>query len=401
MEDNLKFFWKKPKDKYIENEYKLENLIDIEDESAKKIENDIKNSDKIILEVKSKKERRQYIETYKERISSCQLHVEKAKKEFIAIGEYLADIQTIEKLDEKTKSEISRLVKREIVLTGDKNASKNPQINMSEVDFNMLASLEDKMPQIIREMDEDEKDALTVKTDLNHIKGEKASLAFDKIELIKRLKLLAKSIRIAVSSDIFIAFILVYLAVYNDVDVQNLSWLVALLSAGVFAMIFVLNRKATYELVMTDKKLVKAVSLLNKYKLRYVNIKSKLDYQYEKHHVNNSYELSLKFKSYKKVKKEREKYNIATDQLYATTKDLEKLIRSMNLNDYNVWLIQRDVFVSNDKLLEIKKDLLLRKQKMKATIDYNEELIEDAKQKIKELILEKPEYAKEMLDILA
>lgn len=51
------------------------------------------------------------------------------------------------------------------------------------------------------------------------------------------------------------------------------------------AIIFLVQRNSLYQFRLCDKKMARAVTLLNKTKIKYVNIAGSVDYQYEKYGV--------------------------------------------------------------------------------------------------------------------
>ena len=60
--------------------------------------------------------------------------------------------------------------------------------------------------------------------------------------------------------------------------------------------------------MMSEKKMIKAIGLLNSVKIKFINISNLLDYSHSKYMVNSSSELTFLWEQYVKVKDEDKRY---------------------------------------------------------------------------------------------
>jgi hypothetical protein len=163
------------------------------------------------------------------------------------------------------------------------------------------------------------------------------------------------------------------------------------------AFIVTYNQNQEKELRLTEKKLNKAIGLINKHKLKYVNVKSRLDYMYDTHGVANSYELSEMWRLYLVVKKEREVIMKTSDELYKSTEGLLNELEKLKLYDSSVWSSQVEAIVEPREMQEVRHVLNVRRQKLKTSIDFNMKTVERNKERISEIVKNNPNMAKEVI----
>lgn len=126
--------------------------------------------------------------------------------------------------------------------------------------------------------------------------------------------------------------------------------------AAVFiGIIFGMYNKTVYELKLAEARLNKAITLLNKVKIKYVNVVSRLEYAYEKHSVKSAYQLNKLWSVYLKLQKEHEVYNKASNRLIEAEESLVALLKQMDIRDSNVWVSQAYAIVDRRKWKRLKQ----------------------------------------------
>ena len=159
---------------------------------------------------------------------------------------------------------------------------------------------EDEIKDILKEMYDDEQECQRLKTDMHQIEGEKIALKYEKKDAIEKLNLIRKLAKMGVAAAIIIILMFVTAQVYTEKDFVVGVYVVVVAALAMGAALIAFNQKYTAELKMSELKLNKAVGLMNKYKLLYVNVKSRLDYEYESNGVKSSYELNDLWRLYLK-----------------------------------------------------------------------------------------------------
>ena len=171
--------------------------------------------------------------------------------------------------------------------------------------------------------------------------------------------------------------------------------------AAVFALLIcILLRNTNYRTKLSEKKLSRAVTLLNKTKIKYVNIHNSVEYQKSKYGVHNSLELSKEYEAYLTEKQKEEKFRKSSAELVDATERFSEKIKALNLYDRAIWEKQIEVFSDPKALADVKQTLSARRQKLRERIDYNMERIEEAKKAIINFINKHPELSNEVMGIV-
>jgi hypothetical protein len=143
-----------------------------------------------------------------------------------------------------------------------------------------------------------------------------------------------------------------------------------------------------------------AISLLNKTKIKYVNITNAVDYAHEKYHVHNARELEYQWEQYQEAVRERERMSLANQDLDYYNRKLVKELKKYQLYDADVWVDQPLALVNPSEMSELKHNLLVRRQKIRARLQYNADVVESERAKIDRLMKLNPEYADEIREII-
>ena len=167
------------------------------------------------------------------------------------------------------------------------------------------------------------------------------------------------------------------------------SLLAAILSVGMVAILKVTERNV----LITEIKLNKTIGLLNKIKIKYINVSNTLDYEYSKFGVKSAYELEKKFKLYKEMKEEQNRMLDMTSSLNSAESDLENILRKLGVYDTHVWFGRVKALINPKEMVEVRHELNTRRYKLRQQIEYNEKRIEEAKSNIKNATLSNPEHS--------
>ena len=100
-------------------------------------------------------------------------------------------------------------------------------------------------------------------------------------------------------------------------------------------------------------------------------------------------------------KAERHSYEQAERELDQCQKELLHALRRYQIKDPMIWLHQTAAILDRKEMVEIRHNLIIRRQSLRRRMDYNKEVIAGkAQAEIKDLAESYPEYAKEILDIV-
>ncbi len=161
-------------------------------------------------------------------------------------------------------------------------------------------------------------------------------------------------------------------------------------SAGAAAIaitvLFVKYADTEKELARVETAANKLIHLQNKVKIRYVNNTNLLEYLYLKYGVEE--------------KEERRQYAEAEAKLEYYRKQLIRLLIQFRVKDPERWVMQPGAIIDARERLEIRHDLVARRQALRKQLAYNQQLAEAAQQEIKDVAAEYPHYAAEIAEMV-
>ncbi len=369
----LLFGRKKPKrieeDIYEKGEFSLDYV----DEAAAFMSIDKGIVEEALNEEKNTRsiDRSSFIESCREQIDTCQKRIDDAKREYSLVNNYLNDIQTLEQLEGERREQLLYYAKRIRTLNESKRELRQFTSRMPGDKYLYMQRMEGQMQTILQEMKESEELCDRLKMDLNNIEGEKFALKQEESHAARMINNVRSLFKISIITYVSILVILLIAQLAFEADMKIPVYATIMMAVATAAVILVLNQKYYGELKLTGLKMQKAIRLLNKYRLRYVNAKSVLDYVYEKNNVKTSYELAENWAVYLSVKKEQEAYEKNNDELYKNISDMEAFLNDIKLYDASIWPAQVEAILDGREMTEVRHTLNVRRQKLRKSIEYN------------------------------
>lgn len=148
--------------------------------------------------------------------------------------------------------------------------------------------------------------------------------------------------------------------------------MIAVLAGG---YIFIRYQDAVRDIKRADVNRNHAVSLENHVKIKYVNIKNAVDFTCEKYHVRNAYELQFVYEQYQEEAREKAKFRKTSDELDYYSKALIQHLLKHDMYDARTWLNHANAIIDSRELVELKHDLITRRQRLRARIEYSTDSI--------------------------
>ena len=112
-----------------------------------------------------------------------------------------------------------------------------------------------------------------------------------------------------------------------------------------------------------------AINLLNVVCMKYANVTKAVEYTKDKYGVHNSTELNYTWEQYVTAVKEKEKFLRNNDDLEYFNGRLIRLLQRIDLYDRKIWLDQTKALIDEDEMVEIKHNLVKRRQKIRGHIE--------------------------------
>lgn len=348
----------------------------------------------------SKEDRIIFLKENCEQILEASRQIDEAKGEYQIVTDYLTDIQKIERADLEEKQIIEDAARRIITLTRERSNYQKSEIKITDTQFRNIQKYESEALTSMKQMCENEDYNKSIKNDMRCLQKEKKLVRKQKREIIEKQKYL-KGISIIMCvlvGSLFLLFMLISYAFEKEMTIPYIMTIImAAISAG---YIVYESRKNHYEIVIVERKMNRAIGLLNKVKIKYVNTTNALDYAYEKFSVTSGAEFQYRWEQYLKAKEASKRYQKNTELLNKFSEVLMEVLEELDVTDTEIWVYQAIAILDPKEMVEIRHRLNTRRQKLRERIDYNTQLKEMGIEEIEKLIQQKPEYRTEVIEIL-
>lgn len=296
---------------------------------------------------------------------------EDAREEYELVTSYLNDIQIIEDLPEESKSEIISVATNVAKLNKARDEFLQTEQKLSDAQFAQMQEIENEIPNKIIRLKENEIDLEKVNKDLNYLEGEKMRWKIDKEDCIQQQKQLRNIAVILLVFFTLSAVLLLLTSLMTDINTQLMMIIIAFVAVLIGTYVFLKYQECNHEIRQSEVNWNHAVTLENRVKIRYVNIKNAVDYTCEKFHVRNARELNENYEKYFEMVREREKFKRTNSDLDRYNNSLVNLLSAHNLYDSRVWINYSNALINPKDMVELKHDLLTRRQKLRNRMEYS------------------------------
>lgn len=341
-----------------------------------------------------------YITNCCNQISEVSKELEEETSEYRIVSEYLKDIQTLENLPKEDLAEIYGTAESVQTLNRKRDAYQNTEKKISDAQFMQMEQEEDRIPDAIVRLKSNEDYQTAVKRDMNYLEGEKTEWHYNKYHLIRQQKLL-KNLSFALLFVFAVGMAGLVFLQYNLHKNLKYAWMAAIFAAAVGGFfIFLKFTSNQTEIRRSEINMNHAIALLNKVKFKYVNVTNAVDYARDKYHVKNASEFKYLWEQYLNEVKEREKFRQANEDLEYFS---DKLIRQLNryhLYDARVWVNQSSALVDKKEMVEVKHNLIVRRQKLRSRIEINTQNIRDRKNEMEKILKKQHMYTPQVREII-
>lgn len=348
------FFKKKKRDKSFEKKFEEFNTTVLTDK-------DIKNTGKL----------EQYVVEHLEQMIEISKEMEEGKTEYRLVTSYLSDIQILEKLPEEDRRNIEEVAVNVVQLNAARTEFLNSAKKLSDAQFIQLEQEEKNIPAAAKRLSSNEIYQDTLQRDLKYLDREKSEWMLHKEYLGHQQKGLKNLLYIMIGIAATVAVLFGILQFALEMDLYYAWMILVFVTAVSICAIFLKIQNNSTEITAAERNANRAIVLSNKVKIKYVNIKNAIDYACEKYHVRDSAQLNQYWGYYLEAVKEKEKYERTNDDLEYFNGRLVRMLKNYQLYDSQIWIGQAVALTNPKEMVEIKHDLVNRRQKLREKIDYN------------------------------
>ena len=298
--------------------------------------------------------------------------MEDSKSEYQLVTNYLTDIQILEDLTDAERKPILECATQVAKLEKQRTDFLKTKRRLTDTQFAQMQEEEENLPGVIRRLKANEADLDAIKRNMAYLEGKKLEWSMQRSDSAKVQKVTrtAACYLLAVFITLF-AFVGILFLVSEQGSASWFSPLWDLQSVGAGAFILIRYQDSTREIRQADVNRNQAITLENRVKIRYVNTKNAVDFICEKYHVRNAKELEFLYGQYQEEAREKETFRKTSDDLDYYTQNLLQYLTRLRMYDTRVWLTHANALVDSREMVELKHELLTRRQKLRARMEYS------------------------------
>lgn len=350
------------------------------------------------IDYHNKEQRSDYVKNCLERMADATRELENLTFEYDMVTSYLKDMEEIEALPPEESEQLKECAKRVSLLQDSKADFMERPRRISDEKYQQIERIADEVEEGYQKLTETEEYQDLIRQDLNRLEGEKHAYLYRKNEVMHIISDTRGMAFICVAALGLCILLLLLLQFFLEMDTQAGYLVTAAAAAIAITVIYVKHVDARKELHRVETGINKIILLQNKVKIRYVNNTNLLDYLYLKYGVSSAQELIELWENYKIEKEEREKFRRAELDLDYNEQELLQILKRYQIKDPAVWLHQTEAILDHKEMVEIRHNLIIRRQSLRRRMDYNKEVVAGGSQKeIKALVEKYPQYAKEIM----
>ncbi|MFR6537317.1 MAG: hypothetical protein ACLUP2_04590 [Lachnospiraceae bacterium] len=336
-----------------------------------------------------------------EQIIALTKEIEGEKTEYRIVTSYLTDIQTIEGLPEEMRQSIREAATNIEQLNAARQAYEKTSYHISEEQFMLMEQEEDDIPQTIHRLLDNERYQDKVRRDKNILEAQKNQWEIEREAITGERKILKRA---SVLLFLLYATLLILLFVLQFMAKMDLTvGFLVLFFVGALggAMIYFRSLYLQKQMRQATRNENQAISLLNVVCMKYVNVTKAVEYTKDKFGIHNSTELNYVWEQYTSAVREKEKFLRNNDDLEYFNGRLIRLLQRIDLYDRKIWLTQTKALIDDQEMVEIKHNLVKRRQKIRAHMEENRKIVQSERNEIDRLMTEHEHYVPEIIEIIS
>lgn len=336
-----------------------------------------------------------------ERLVDAAYQIEDQRVEYDMLGAYYDDISRIEQMPENMRRELNDIAGKIEFLERNQEEFKRLKVKLSDDKYRMISKHEKEVPKVMRQLAELETHNGAINRDMQHLENEKDMQDYYVSEAEDRQRYL-RSIALSVSIMGVIAFIIIFwmYQVYDfAIGVACMGALFVI--TVIYVLLYLKYRNESYEIKLCQARKKKAIGLLNKVKIKYVNNVGTLDYIYEKYGIKSLRELEYLWEQYNLLLSETRKFQHSIGDMRVYYDEMERVLRGVDVKDPYIWTQQTRALLDDREMVEVKHDLNTRRQALRGRMEANEKTRQRCLEKMKQMVVEEPALMESVRDILS
>jgi len=352
------------------------------------------------VDFKNEEQRSRYVTDCLEQIAEASREIDLLTGEYSLVTSYLTDMEEIEALPQEDREDLNIIARKLVTLEQERQRYRGKKNRMSDKDYYQMRKQEEEVQEGIKKIREAEEYGALVKQDMKRLDSERHAHEFRRAELEAAMMNMRGMAVIFLTAFVVCMVMLLILQFGFEMDTR-LGMLMAVGAAAIaLTVLCVRFLDSDRESITVANAINRLIQLQNKVKIRYVNNRSLVDYYYMKYGTESAAALEKKWTKYQQEKEERKQYAEAEAQLEFYQKELVDKLSNYRVGDPDRWMGQPGALLDKREMVEIRHNLILRRQSLRKQMDYNNNVAERAQKEIKEIVKQYPIYAPEILDMV-
>ncbi len=350
------------------------------------------------IDYDNKEQRDDYVKSCLERMADATKELENLTYEYDMVTSYLKDMEEIDALPQEESEQLKECARRVADLQSSRADYMERPRRISEENYRLMERIADEVEEGYEKLSETEEYQNLIRQDLGRLDGERHAYAYRRNEVMGVIADTRGMAVICVVALGLCVLLLLLLQFFLEMDTGAGYLLTAAAAAVAITVIYVKHLDARQELRRVENGINKIILLQNKVKIRYVNNTNLLEYLQLKYGVGSAKELMDLWENYQVERAERETLRKAERDLDYNERELLQMLKCYQIKDPAIWLHQTEAILDRKEMVEIRHNLIVRRQSLRRRMDYNKEVVAGgSQQEIKELVEKYPQYAKEIM----
>lgn len=341
-------------------------------------------------------DRNAYVDECLEQMVVAAKELELLGGEYSLVTAYLTDTEEVEALPQDEQDALMVSAKRLRVVEQERRDYLEKENRMPDSLYYSMKEKEEELEEGIRKLKEAEDYGAIVKQDLQRLSRERHAYAYRRDELLGMRENL-KGMFAVFTGALVVCIIILAILQFGFKLETTVGYFVAVVSAAIaFTVIWLKFTDAGKELLRVEKATNKLIQLQNKVKIKYVNNTNLLNYLYLKYQVENCKTLQKQYEKYLQEKEERKQYEEAEAKREYYIKNLTQQLARFRVRYPERFIANVDALLNPKELVEMRHDLIIRRQALRKQINYNSDIIKTVKEEIKDIVFSYPDYEQEI-----
>ena len=352
------------------------------------------------VDFEQEEERSRYVTDCLEQIAEATRELDMLQGEYARVTTYLTDLEELEALPAQEKESLEITARKLQNMEREYEDFTQRKNRMDDAVYYRMKGRETELEEGITKIRDAENYGTLIKQDLQRLDGERHAYDYRKNELLAIMENLRGMVVIFLTALVVCLILLAVLQFGLKMQTQLGYFIAVLASALALTLLAVKYMDAEKELQRVQRDVRKLVKLQNKVKIRYVNNTNLLEYFYMKYDVNSGKKLEKLFQQYMEEKEKRKQFAETEARREYYYKQL-----LVQLGHYHIHYPEQlcgnvSVILEHEEQVEMRHELIQRRQALRKQMEYNNNVASEAKQEIKDIVRAYPRYAVEIMEMV-